>query len=78
MQLVKIMNLYLNVERDLQKICLSFEPVGRDCIMTYAKDFFLFLWKKETVGFQGRLQVLLLRAASTSVLVLGPEGVLVL
>ena len=46
--------------------------------MIYAKDFFLFLWKKETVGFQGRLQVLLLRAASTSVLVLGPEGVLVL
>lgn len=41
-------------------------------------DFFLFLWKKETVGFQARLLALLLRAASSSVLVLGPEDVLVL
>lgn len=43
-----------NIERDLQKICLSFEPVGRDCIMIYAKDFFLFFMEERDSGFSGK------------------------
>lgn len=43
-----------NVERDLQKICLSFAPVGRDCIMIYLRDFFLFLMEERDNGFSGK------------------------